>query len=92
LAVSLTLVAAFFGFSITFLIGYFIIRRKKHGKERLMECYVLMAGGVIAMQFLSLCLGILSGFALGAIILVNVYYSPFMAIMLIDVYSQYRKI
>ncbi|MGY5880726.1 MAG: hypothetical protein RTV31_10770 [Candidatus Thorarchaeota archaeon] len=90
--VSLLYPAFFYGFSIVFLIGYFIIRSGTEGKERLLECYVVMAVNVIGMQLLSIFLGILGGFALGTFILINVYNSPFMAIMFIDLYFQYKNI
>ncbi|MFW9975613.1 MAG: hypothetical protein ACFFDQ_10130 [Candidatus Thorarchaeota archaeon] len=49
-------VAMFFGCCVVFLLGYIVVRARKKGRERLVECYVVIATGNITELLLALYL------------------------------------
>ncbi len=53
-------VAMFFGCCFVFLLGYFVVRARKKGRARLVECYIVMATGNITELLLALYLVIVA--------------------------------
>ena len=77
------------GFSIVLLIGYFLIRKSLLGKERLLQCYKVMAISIIFIQLYSVYLGIVFGEILLFYYNINLFYLGNVAIMLCDIILQY---
>lgn len=80
------------GFSIVLLIGYFLIRQSTQGKDRLLQCYKVMAVSIIFIQFYSVYLGITLGEILSFYYNINFFYIGNVAIMLCDIILQYSAL
>jgi len=82
----------FIGFLPAILIPYIIVRLTSRGSERFIECYSIMAIGVIVEQICALYFGIQFGNAADFYMNTTLLFSPAVVLMSIDLVRQFLVI